>query len=117
SVELNVTQRCAAHVGSKRDIDESIQIGKAGVQAALDGDTATMMCYNRISDIPYKMEIVSHAIDGIANKEKVIPRAWINEAGNDVTEELKVKLLLDTPTAFLFTVILHIFIANISLNT
>ncbi|MEF9958781.1 MAG: 6-phosphofructokinase [Niameybacter sp.] len=88
SVELNVTQRCAAHVGSKRDIDESIQIGKAGVQAALDGDTATMMCYNRISDAPYKIEIVSHAIDGIANKEKVIPRAWINEAGNDVTEEM-----------------------------
>lgn len=88
SVELNVTQRCAAHVASKTDIDESVLIGKAAVQAAIDGLTASMMCYNRISDAPYQVEIVPHAIEDIANKERIIPRSWINEAGNDVTEDM-----------------------------
>nr|WP_307991993.1 6-phosphofructokinase [uncultured Niameybacter sp.] len=88
SVELNVTQRCAAHVGSKTDIDESIAIGKAAVEAALEGKTAEMLCYNRVQNEPYKMEIVSHPIENIANKERVIPRTWINDSGNDVTEEM-----------------------------
>lgn len=88
SIELNVLQRSAAHIASKTDIDESIMIGKAAVKAALEGKTAQMVCYHRMSNDPYYVDIVSHAIEDIANKEKVIPRQWINEAGNDVTEEL-----------------------------
>lgn len=88
SVELNVLQRSAAHIASKTDIDESIMIGKAAVQSALEGKTAQMVCYHRMSNNPYYVDVVSHAIEDIANKEKVIPRTWINAAGNDVTEEL-----------------------------
>lgn len=88
SIELNVLQRSAGHIASKTDIDESVMIGKAAVKAALAGKTAEMLCYNRMSNDPYYVDIVSHAIEDIANKEKVIPRHWINEQGNDVTEEL-----------------------------
>ncbi|WP_337530939.1 6-phosphofructokinase [Zhenhengia sp.] len=88
SVELNVLQRSASHIASKTDIDESIMIGKAAVKSALEGKTAQMVCYHRMSNAPYYVDVVSHAIEDIANKEKVVPRMWINEAGNDVTEDM-----------------------------
>ena len=88
SVELNVLQRSASHIASKTDIDESIMIGKAAVKSALEGKTAQMVCYHRMSNDPYYIDIVSHAIEDIANKEKLVPRNWINEAGNDVTEDM-----------------------------
>lgn len=88
SVELNVLQRSASHIASKTDIDESIMIGKAAVKSALEGKTAQMVCYHRMSNDPYYVDVVSHAIEDIANKEKVVPRMWINEAGNDVTEDM-----------------------------
>ena len=88
SIELNVLQRSASHIASKTDIDESIMVGKAAVKSALDGKTAQMVCYHRMSNNPYYIDIVSHAIEDIANKEKLVPRNWINEAGNDVTEDM-----------------------------
>lgn len=88
SVELNVLQRSASHIASKTDIDESIMIGKAAVKSALAGKTAQMVCYHRMSNNPYYIDIVSHDIEDIANKEKLVPRNWINESGNDVTEDM-----------------------------
>lgn len=88
SIELNVLQRSASHIASKTDIDESIMIGKAAVRSALEGKTAQMLCYHRMSNEPYYVDVVSHAIEDIANKEKVVPRTWINKEGNDVTAEM-----------------------------
>lgn len=88
SVELNVIQRAAGHIASKTDIDEAILIGETAVKVALTGETAKMMCYKRTSSTPYDMEIFSYNIEEIANKEKTIPIQWINEANNDVTEDL-----------------------------
>lgn len=88
SIELNVLQRSAAHIASKTDIDEAILIGKEAAKLGANGTTAEMVCYKRISNAPYYCDIISYAIEDIANKEKTIPREWINEAGNDVTDEL-----------------------------
>lgn len=88
AIEINVLQRAAAHICSATDIQESIQIGIAAVDAALEDKTAQMMCYKRESSAPYNVAIFSYAIEQIANKEKTIPLEWINEAGNGVTEDL-----------------------------
>ncbi|MHC1748823.1 MAG: 6-phosphofructokinase [Cellulosilyticaceae bacterium] len=88
SIELNVLQRSAAHIASKTDLDEAIAIGKAAVCAALNGETAKMMCYKRLSNSPYETEIFSYTIEDIANKEKCVPCEWITSSGNDVTQEL-----------------------------
>lgn len=88
SIELNVIQRAAAHIGSKTDIDEAILIGEEAVKVALAGETAKMMCYKRTNTNPYAVEIFSYNIEEVANKEKTIPLKWINESHNDVTEEL-----------------------------
>ncbi len=88
SVELNVLQRAAAHIASKTDIDESIAIGKEAARLGAAGKTAEMVCYKRVGNAPYVCEVISYAIEAIANKEQTIPREWINEAGNDVCAPL-----------------------------
>ena len=86
SVELNVSQRCASHIASKTDIDESERIGAAAVDAALDGQTGKMMIFLRKGDAPYTVDVVPISIDGIANEEKKFPQKWIVN-GNQVSNE------------------------------
>ncbi|MBQ9135357.1 MAG: 6-phosphofructokinase [Lachnospiraceae bacterium] len=86
SIELNVMQRCSAHICSKTDIDESESIGAAGVRAALSGETGKVMVFNRISDVPYVVDIDCVAATEIANKEKKFPKEWITALENDVNE-------------------------------
>lgn len=88
SVEINVLQRCASHLASLTDINESFEQGQKGVSLAEEGETATMVCLERISNSPYKVEISHAPIKNIANVAKSVPREWINEEGNDITSEL-----------------------------
>ena len=87
SVILNVLQRSAAHICSKTDINESVMIGSAAVDASLKGVTGQMVCFKRISDHPYKVEIITSHVDGIANYEKKIPSEWITADQSDVTQD------------------------------
>ena len=88
SVEVNVLQRCASHLASLTDIEESFAQGKKGVTIAAEGVTASMVCLKRISNNPYQVEYTYSAIKDIANEAKSVPREWINDAGNDVKPEL-----------------------------
>jgi len=88
SIELNVLQRCAAHLSSLTDIDEAFALGSHAVKYALEGLTKCMLVMKRISDQPYQIAIETADIKTIANEAKSIPREWINEAGNDITPEL-----------------------------
>lgn len=92
SVELNVLQRCASHIASKTDLDEAFELGKHGVDYALDGVTGHMVRMLRKSDTPYVVEYSVEDIDKIANEERMVPQEWINERGNGVTEEMVVYL-------------------------
>lgn len=87
SIELNVMQRCASHIASKTDIDEAYKIGSEGVKAALRGETGKMMAFKRVSRFPYFCSIVSVDVSEVANKEKKLPKKWINEQWNNVTDE------------------------------
>ena len=87
SVELNVLQRCAAHIASKADLDESVAIGMAAVETACSGATGMMMVFNRISNAPYTIEIGVVDIKTIANQVKQVPDNFINADCNNVTDE------------------------------
>lgn len=87
SVELNILQRCASHIASKTDLDESVMVGAAAVKAAVEGTTGKMMTYVRTSDDPYEVECSSEDIQKIANMVREVPRDFINERGNNVTDE------------------------------
>lgn len=86
SIELNVMQRCSSHIASWTDLTEAERIGRAAVSAALsEGKSGVMMAFKRISNDPYRVEIVSADIAKVANCEKKFPREWINAEGNNVT--------------------------------
>ena len=87
SIELNLPQRAAAHIASLTDITESVGVAKAAVVCATEGgESGIMMTIKRTSDAPYTVEFVSADIGGIANEVRQVPREYINEAGNGITE-------------------------------
>lgn len=88
SVEVNVLQRCAAHMASATDLNESFTLGNKAVSLAGEGITASMVTLERVSNTPYEVRYDHASIAGIANEAKSIPREWINETGNDITPAL-----------------------------
>ncbi|WP_310601813.1 6-phosphofructokinase [Anaerosporobacter sp.] len=88
SIELNVLQRCASHISSQTDLDEAYELGKNAFRLATQGETAKMVTLTRTSNAPYTVTYDSTDVSNVANVEKCIPREWINEAGNDITQEL-----------------------------
>ena len=86
SVELNLPQRCAAHLASDTDLCESVRVGKAAVKAAAEGVTRCMMTILRTTDTPYTAEIGHSDVSEIANKTKWVEDAFINARGNNVTD-------------------------------
>ena len=88
SIEVNVLQRCASHLASLTDLEESFSLGSQGVTCSIEGKTGCMLTLQRESNSPYKVSIATADIDAIANEAKSIPREWINEEGNDITPKL-----------------------------
>lgn len=88
SVEINVLQRCAAHLASETDLNESVSLGKKAVALSEEGVTASMVTLRRTSNNPYEIAYEYAEIKNIANEAKSVPRDWINDAGNDVTQEM-----------------------------
>ena len=87
-IELSLLQRCAAHCASKTDVDESYMSGKAAVENAVAGKTDYMPGFKCTRDANgYKCEIELLPLSEVANTEKKVPREWINEEGNGVTQE------------------------------
>lgn len=88
SIELNVLQRCAMHIASKVDLEESFQIGQAAVQTSMEGHSGVMMTFQRVQNQPYQVEYTYKDVLKIANLEQRIPVEWINDEHNDITQEL-----------------------------
>ncbi|MGL5437117.1 MAG: 6-phosphofructokinase [Lachnospiraceae bacterium] len=87
AIEFNSLQRCASHIVGRVDITEAFQVGGAAVKAAFEGETGKMIILKRISDDPYLCVTDIYDVHKIANVEKKVPRNWINEAGDYVTQE------------------------------
>ena len=87
AIEFNSLQRCASHIVGRVDITEAYQVGGAAVKAAFEGETGKMVILKRVSDDPYLCVTDIYDVHKIANVEKKVPREWINEAGDYVTDE------------------------------
>lgn len=87
AIELNTLQRSASHLVSRVDITEAYQVGGAAVKAAFEGLTGQMVILKRVSDDPYICITDTYDVHKIANVEKKVPREWINDAGDYVTQE------------------------------
>ena len=87
AIELNTLQRCSAHMASRTDITEAYGAGGAAVTAAHDGRSGEMVVFHRLSTKPYLCVTELADIHTIANREKLVPQAWITEDGFGVTQE------------------------------
>lgn len=88
SVEINVLQRCAAHLASKTDLDESFALGKKAVALSEEGVTASMVTLERVSNDPYEVSYGYAEIKHIANEARSIPLDWISPSRNDIEQPL-----------------------------
>lgn len=86
AVELNLPQRCASHLASRTDLDESFAVGQTAVTAALAGQTGCMVTIDRAPGERYAVTYGTAPVSAIANQVKTVPDAYINEAGNGITE-------------------------------
>ena len=85
SVEFNISQRCAAHIASKTDLDESVSVGREAVRAAANGVSCEMMIIVRDNTSPYVYHIDHSDVSKIANRVKNVPNHFINKRGNHIT--------------------------------
>jgi 6-phosphofructokinase 1 len=79
-------QRAARHIASKTDVDQAYAVGKAAVEMAIAGKNAVMPAIRRLSDSPYKWDIVEAPLAQVANVEKKMPKDFITEDGYGITE-------------------------------
>ena len=87
AIELSTLQRCAATSASHTDISESFDIGNAGVEYALKGETGVMIGYVRKESDSYEVEFKPFPANEVANFEKPVPSDMISEDKMDVTEK------------------------------
>jgi len=81
------SQRNARHFASAADVAEAHMAGVAAVEAAMAGATSKMVSLVRQDD-GGRYRCTTGLVDlvDVANAEKPVPREYINEAGNGVTE-------------------------------
>ncbi|MDE0309721.1 MAG: 6-phosphofructokinase [Acidiferrobacterales bacterium] len=82
-------QRSARHIASKTDFDQAYAVGKAAVEYAASGKSGLMPAIRRLSDAPYRWDIVEADLADIANTEKMLPRDFISDDGFGITQSAR----------------------------
>ena len=89
ALEPSVLQRSAGHIASLTDVNEAFNLGSVAVRAAVEEkETGVFSTLVRTSNKPYCVAYDTEKVAVVANEEKTVPVEWINEEGNDVTEEM-----------------------------
>ncbi len=85
SVELNLPQRCAGHLLSATDIEESVLAGRYAVELALSR-SGKMVAFERKSG-EYGIDVTSVDAYRVANKIKHVPRDFIDFKNSFITQK------------------------------
>lgn len=83
---LDYLQRSARHLASETDAEQAYAVGKAAIEYALAGKNAVMPVIVRDSTIPYMWSIGEAKLADMANKEKFMPREFIDAEGFGITQ-------------------------------
>jgi 6-phosphofructokinase 1 len=79
-------QRSARHIASATDVEQAYAVGRAAVEFAIAGKHAVMPAIRRLSDSPYRWDIVAAPLSAVANQERLLPAEFINADGFGITE-------------------------------
>ena len=78
--------RSARHIASETDLQQAYGVGRAAVEFAIGGRNAVMPAIRRLSDAPYRWDIIAAPLAEVANQEKLLPADFISADGFGVTE-------------------------------
>jgi len=88
--KLGTCQRNAMHFASATDVNEAYMCGQSAVQTAMKGISGKMVTLVRQSDWPnYKCTTGLADLATVANGEKLLPRDFLNERGNFITDKMR----------------------------
>jgi len=79
-------QRSARHIASRTDVEQAYAVGCAAVEFAAAGRSGVMPAIRRLSDSPYRWDIVEAPLSEVANREKLLPAEFISADGFGITE-------------------------------
>lgn len=79
-------QRSARHIASKTDVEQAYAVGRAAVEFAVAGKSAVMPAIRRLSDAPYRWDIIEAPLSEVANQEKFLPAEFVSADGFGITE-------------------------------
>jgi 6-phosphofructokinase 1 len=79
-------QRSARHIASETDMQQAYAVGRAAVEFAIAGKSAVMPAIRRLSDVPYRWDIIEAPLSDVANQEKLLPPDFISADGFGITE-------------------------------
>jgi 6-phosphofructokinase len=79
-------QRSAGHLASKTDLEQAYAVGRAAVEFAIAGHSGVMPAIRRLSDAPYRWDIIEASLSEVANQEKLLPSDFISPDGFGITE-------------------------------
>ena len=79
-------QRSSRHIASATDLEQAYAVGVAAVEYALAGRNAVMPAIHRLSDEPYRWEVMEAPLDKVANVEKMVPADFIGDDGFSITD-------------------------------
>lgn len=74
--------RALSDCRSEVDREEAWAVGAEAVRQLAQGHSGDMVTLERLSNDPYAWETGLAPLSEVANEEKLLPREWINEAGN-----------------------------------
>src|SRR4029077_19602223 len=77
--------RSARHIASETDLQQAYAVGRAAVEFAIAGKNAVMPAIRRLSDAPYRWDIIAAPLGEIANQEKLLPPDFIRPDGFGIT--------------------------------
>ena len=78
--------RSARHIASETDLQQAYAVGRAAVEFAIAGRNAVMPAIRRLSDAPYRWDIIAAPLSEVANREKLLPPDFISADGFGITE-------------------------------
>ena len=89
SIELNLMQRCSAHLASRTDLEESFAVGAYGTRQALEGVTGKMAVIRRNDENGgYQAVYDCEEIEKCANQELLVPEKWFDLEDQTVQKEI-----------------------------
>jgi len=77
--------RSARHIASETDVQQAYSVGRAAVEFAIARRSAVMPAIRRLSDAPYRWDIIAAPLAEVANQEKLLPPEFISSDGFGIT--------------------------------